>query len=205
MPMRHPVTIDVRRPEHFAREQLALRVVLFVLFGWLGISFGAVFFAFYIALPAYAAIALTNDGPEQFRVRSTPGIVSVLRWALAVYAYFALLTDRLPTREPPSEVALDVRPTGSPTVGSALLRILTGIPSALVLMILMCVSMILWLIAFVLVLATHDYPRALYDFQLGILRWIARLFAYQAALVEEYPPFALSDAAHGGELGPSGV
>lgn len=203
--MHHPVSVEVRRPEHYAREQLALRIVLFVMFGWLGISFGAIFFAFYISVPAFAAIALSNDRAEQFRTRSAPGIVSILRWSLAVYAYFALLTDRLPTREPQAEVSLEVRPTGSPTVGSALLRILTGIPSALVLAILMFVSAILWLIAFVFVLVKRDYPRAFFDFQLGVLRWIARLFAYQASVVEEYPPFALSDAAHGAELRPSGV
>jgi hypothetical protein len=201
----HPVTVEVTQPERYSREQLALRVVLFILFGLVGISFGAVFFAFYLALPAFAAIALSNEGPEQFRTATAPGVTRLFRWVLSVYAFFALIIDRLPTREPETDVFLEVHPTGNPTVGTALLRILTGIPSAIVLAILMFVSAILWVVAFILVLITRDYPRALFDFQLGVLRWIARLFAYQASLVEEYPPFALTEAPHGPPMRASGV
>ena len=40
------------------------------------------------------------------------------------------------------------------------------------------------------ILVRETYPAALYDFQRGVLRWQARLLAYHASLVDEYPPLA---------------
>ena len=42
-----------------------------------------------------------------------------------------------------------------------------------------------------MILIRKDYPDRLYSFQPGSLRWGARLLAYHASLVDEYPPFAL--------------
>ena len=41
------------------------------------------------------------------------------------------------------------------------------------------------------VLFTERIPPSILAFQRGVLRWNARLVAYHASLVEEYPPFAL--------------
>jgi hypothetical protein len=51
-----------------------------------------------------------------------------LHWVVAVSAYMWILTDKLS-----DSVRFDVEPSGTPTPGSALLRILTGIPSAFIL------------------------------------------------------------------------
>ena len=66
--------------------------------------------------------------------------------------------------------------SGSPTVGSALLRILYSIPSLIVLAILV----------FVFILVKGRYPDSFWRFLLGI-RWEATVFAYLASLVERYP------------------
>jgi hypothetical protein len=191
MSAHYPVQLEIAYPGQFSRAQLGLRVALFIVLGILGFSFGAAFAALYLGLPLVAAVALSNETSEQFHARAAPRIVTALRWIFAVYAYFVLLTDRLPIDDPRRELMFDVTPTSRPTVESALLRILLGIPSVLVLAIVVCVSTLAWLVAFVLVLIRGTYGRALFDFQVGVLRWMARLFAYQASLVEEYPPFAL--------------
>jgi hypothetical protein len=49
-----------------------------------------------------------------------------------------------------------------------------------------------WLIAAVSILFTEKYFDSLFRFQLGVMRVQARLFAYHASLVEEYPRFALA-------------
>jgi uncharacterized protein DUF4389 len=193
--MSYPVTFDVVRPERWSRAQLALRLVLFVVIGMLGFSLGALFLLLYIGLPAFAALSLSNESAEGFLEHDAPAVVKVLRWVMAIYAYFGLLTDRPPTIEPERDVHLEAHPEGHPTVASALLRILYGLPSAIVLSIVMWVAALAWLIAFVLVLVHRRYGRWLFEFQTGVLRWMARLLLYQASLVAPYPPFSLSEAA----------
>ena len=75
-------------------------------------------------------------------------------------------------------------------MGAALLRLITSIPSAFVVGILIWVAGIVWLVAAVMVLIQETYPEGLYDFQCGVVRWQARLLAYHASLVDAYPPFA---------------
>jgi hypothetical protein len=43
------------------------------------------------------------------------------------------------------------------------------------------------------IIANATVPRSIESFQTGYLRWAGRLAAYHASLVEEYPPFSLSD------------
>ena len=47
-------------------------------------------------------------------------------------------------------------------------------------------------IAWVLILLTGEYPRGLYDFAVGALRWLLRVEAYLLLLVDDYPPFSLT-------------
>jgi hypothetical protein len=117
-------------------------------------------------------------------------LTRVLGWILAVVAYLALLTDDLPGRDEYG-VRFEVERSGSPTVGSALLRILYSIPSLIVLVILVFVGAFVWLLALVLVLFDERYPGSLWRFLCGIVRWEACVLAYLASLTDRYPPFTL--------------
>jgi hypothetical protein len=105
----------------------------------------------------------------------------------------ALATDRLQTQNPQEVVQLEVRTTGQPTVGQALLRILLGIPHVIVLAIVGIAFFFVWLIAAVSILLNGVNPEWAESFIRGYLRWVARLLAYLASLVDEYPPFSFSN------------
>ena len=89
---------------------------------------------------------------------------------------------------------------------TALSRLLTSIPSGIVLCFLWFVSGILWLFAAVAVLLGAAMPGSILAFQRGVLRWQARLVAYHASLVEEYPPFSFdTEDGHETPLAAAGV
>ena len=185
----YPVTFEViARPEKFERPHVFLRVLVAVIVYAVG---SWILGLIYLALPVLAAIFVSQKGPESYLEEDGPRVSGWLRWLIALYAYLAILTDRFPTEKPEEIVRFDVRTGGSPTVGSALLRLIYSIPSAFVLALLGIVSAIIWIIAAVMVLIREDYPEGMYNFQRGVLRWEARLLGYHASLVDQYPPFGL--------------
>jgi hypothetical protein len=191
----YPVVFSVERPERFDRAQLALRIVALLVISSLGLSLGAFFMLLYLFLPVVAAVLLSQKGPARFLEEDGPRLGRALGWVMAVYAYFALLTDRLPLQGAAPGVRYAVTPAGAPTVGGALARIALSLPLALVLALLGCIAWIIWVIAAVMILLTGSYPAGLYDFQCGVLRWLARLLAYHTSLIEQYPPIAFDAGA----------
>ena len=187
----YPATFDVSRPEKFERPQVILRVVLLVVLSLLAGALGWIVSLVYLAVPVISAVFISQKGSQRFLDEDGPRITGWLRWLVAVDAYIAMLTDRFPTERPEDAVRFGIRPSGAPTVGSALLRLIYSIPSAFVLSLLSFVSAIVWLIAAVMVLLNETYSEGLYDFQRGVVRWGARLLAYHASLVDTYPPFSL--------------
>ncbi len=187
----YPVVFDITRPEKFERPQVFLRILLLIIVSIVTGTAGWIFGLVYLLLPVLAAILISNRGRERFIDEEGARVSDWLRWLVAFYAYLIILTDRFPTERPEEIVRFEIRASGSPTVGSALLRLIYSIPSAFVFLLLGIVSVIVWLIAAVMVLMRESYPEGLYNFQRGVLRWEARLLGYHASLVEEYPPFAL--------------
>jgi hypothetical protein len=184
--MSYPASFDVKRPPVFQRAHVFLRVALLIVIGWIGHPFGLL----WLGVPVVAAILVAQKGGERYLDEDGPMLTRVFTWILGVIAYLAMLTDRLPTRDQ-QPVRFEVERSGSPTVGSTLLRILYSIPSLIVLAILVFVGACVWLLAVVLVLANERYPASAWRFLCGLVRWEANLFAYLASLTDRYPPFTL--------------
>ena len=161
----YPVQIDVTSPPHFDRVQLLLRIGIGILLGWLGLTTGWLVCLLFGALPLIAAVGISSQR-DGYLKKVAPQLWSVLDWLLRLSAYMLLLVDRFPTDEARS-VITEIRYTGQPTVGSALARLITSVPSGLVLMLLWFVSSVLWVVAALAVLLGLSMPRSILAYQIG--------------------------------------
>jgi hypothetical protein len=72
---------------------------------------------------------------------------------------------------------------------TAFFRLILAIPVAIVLYIYAIVACFAILFAWFAIVFTGRYPRGLYDFVAGYLRFLTRVTAYAALLCDPYPPF----------------
>ncbi|MHB0923969.1 MAG: DUF4389 domain-containing protein [Bellilinea sp.] len=118
------------------------------------------------------------------------------RFSYRVGASFALLTDQYPSTVDEQAVHLEI---DYPDVKKDLNRFMPlikwflAIPHYIVLAILATAAVFVVIIAWFIILFTGQYPRALFDFVVGVGRWALRVNAYAFLLVTDvYPPFSLT-------------
>ena len=118
------------------------------------------------------------------------------RFSARVGAYMLLLTDVYPSTTEAQSVQLDVDYPDAETGLNRwlpLVKWLLAIPHLVALIVLFVLVIVVTIIAWVIILFTGSYPRGLFDFVVGTMRWATRVWAYGFLLVtDEYPPFSMN-------------
>jgi hypothetical protein len=109
--------------------------------------------------------------------------------------YFALMDDRYPSTDEQQAVHLTLPYPGVRAVVNRwlpLVKWLLAIPHYIVLAFLYLGAVFAVIAAWFAILFTGRYPRALFDYVEGVVRWHNRVVGYAFIMVtDEYPPFAL--------------
>jgi uncharacterized protein DUF4389 len=216
----YPVQVRARLDEPLSRwlwlvKWLLVIPHLIVLF-FLWIAFGVV------TVIAFFAILFTGRYPRPLFGFN----LGVLRWSWRVgyYSYSALGTDRYPPfslgAEPDYPATLDVAYPERLSRGLVLVKWwLLAIPQYAIAAVFAGGAAytatgssgdtwqgdvlsggligLLVLFAAIMLLFAGRYPRGLYDFVVGMNRWVMRVVAYAALMTDAYPPFRLDQGGAG--------
>ena len=122
--------------------------------------------------------------------------LALTKFNTRVVAYLALLRDEYPSTDEEQSVHLAIPyPDAVHELNRwlPLVKWFLAIPHYVVLVFLFAASVCCIIVAWFAILFTGRYPRSLFDFVVGVLRWSLRVSAYAFLLTtDRYPPFQLS-------------
>ena len=121
--------------------------------------------------------------------------LALAKFAYRVAAYALLLRDEYPSTEDEQAIHLELAYPDAKRLNSwlPLVKWILAIPHYIVLIILFIGVVVAVVIAWFAILITGHYPRPLFDYVVGVGRWLLRVQAYAILLVtDRYPPFSLS-------------
>ena len=124
--------------------------------------------------------------------------LELLRFTNRVGTYVALMNDRYPATDERQWVELDFPyPDAKRELNRwlPLVKWLLAIPHYIVLFFLYLATIVVVIFAWFAILFTGRYPRGIFDFVEGVIRWHNRVVGYAFILVtDRYPPFSLSQS-----------
>jgi Domain of unknown function (DUF4389) len=189
-PSDYPVRLDVQYPERLSRWKPLVKWLLaipqFIIVGLLVTVAGVLQFI------AFFAILFTKRWPRGL----FDFTVQIYRWAGNVFSYDPLLfRDEYPPFSGEAgqyPVTFEVDYDDNLSRWQIFVKWLLAIPHSIVLLFLGVAAGVAVLIAFFAILFTARYPRGLFDFVVGTVRWYLRVQAYAYwFMTDRYPPFSL--------------
>jgi len=205
-PAGYPAKLEVDYPEQLDRLSTAFRIILFVPVAvFLGLLSGGGFGSFRstdevrqisfggggVVVAIMAAVFVRQYIPRwifDFQV-------ALMSFQVRAYGYIALLSDRFPAFENDPAFRFSVRYPEALNRWKVLVwKVITAIPHFIILIFLTIIAIVAVIIAWFAILFTGRYPRGLFDFVMGVMRWGLRVEVYVWSMTDEYPPFSMEPA-----------
>jgi hypothetical protein len=125
--------------------------------------------------------------------------IALTKFSIRVGAYLALLRDEYPSTDEDQAVHIEIPyPDAKKDLNRwlPLVKWFLAIPHYIILFFLGIAAVFVVIITWFAILFTGRYPKGLFDFVVGVMRWSLRVMAYAALLTtDEYPPFTLGEQA----------
>ena len=185
----YPLVFDVEYPEKLSRLLIFFKGLLAIPH-WI-ILYALMAVAQAITVIAWFAILFTGRYPKGL----FDFVVGIYRWQYNVGAYVLLLRDDYPPFSLSAgqyPLTFDIEYPGRLSRLLIFFKWLLIIPHLIVLVLLGIVYWITLVIAWFAILFTARYPKPLFNFGVGLLRWGARINAYYMLMRDDYPPFSLA-------------
>ncbi len=194
----YPIRVEIDYPERLSRLLIFVKWLLALPHYIVLLGYGIV--VWFCAIGAFFLILFTGNVPRDL----WDFILGYDRWSLRVQAYVGLLTDEYPpfTNQPADYPArLECEPPESLSRGLIFVKWLLVIPHWIVLVFYFIAVLFVSIFAWFAILFTGAYPRGLFDFVVGFVRWGTRVVVYSGSvssynpyigglLRDEYPPFS---------------
>lgn len=186
----YPARFGVEYPERLSRWKIFVKWLLaiphFIILYLLQLVGSVMVFI------AFFAILFTKKWPRGM----FDFMVQIQRWTMNVATYaLTLQRDEYPPFSGDAgeyPVLLEIDYDENLSRWMIFVKWLLVIPSAIVLLFLAIAAYVVVAIGFFAILFTARYPRGLFEFVEGVLRWSIRVNAYAAWLMtDRYPPFSL--------------
>jgi Domain of unknown function (DUF4389) len=194
----YPLTFSVDYPDRELNRvttgfRLILAIPLLLLLAAIGPSLGSSHpVALLLFLPVLALLVLRQKYPRWWFDFN----VQLYRLGSRVYSYLFLLRDEYPSADEEQAVHVEITyPDAKNDLNRwlPLVKWFLAIPHYIVLIFLNIAAVVVVIIAWFAILFTGRYPRGMFDFVVGVLRWELRVAAYAFVLVtDRYPPFTLA-------------
>jgi hypothetical protein len=180
------VRFDITYPERLSRGLIFIKWLLviphLVVLYLLGMATSVVLFI------AWFAILFTGKYPRGLWDFS----LMVRHWTANVSAYYLLMRDEYPPFGAESyPVRLDIEYPERLSRGLIFIKWLLIIPHLFALVVLAIVAAFVWVISWFVILFTGSYPRGMFDFMTGFLRWVERVNMYAMLMTDTYLPFSM--------------
>jgi hypothetical protein len=204
---KYPMVLSVDYPEKLNRLTTFFRIIMVIpifiilslLFGGSNSGDGGSGWSYqyaavgYVILPLVLMLLFRKKYPRWWFDWN----IALVKFSTRVAAYIMLLRDEYPSTDEEQAVHIEIPyPNAKEDLkrGMPLVKWFLAIPHYIVLFFLSIAAIVSVVIAWFAILFTGRYPRGLFDFVVGVMRWSLRVEVYAFLLTSDrYPPFSLSD------------
>ena len=184
----YPLQYSVDYPEG-PRNRLTALVRLILAIPIIIIS---IFAAWQVIVPTFFMILFRSKYPRWWFDWN----LEVMRFVSRVNSYVLLLRDEYPATDDEQAIHLDMSYPDEGDINRfmPIVKWILAIPHFIVLYVLSLIVLLVSFIAWLAILIVGRYPRGMFDFTVGVMRWSNRVTAYAFVLTtDRYPPFRLGE------------